>query len=131
MNATEIVIREVQGDGGFQMRQLLAESIGQPRKAPKLHSHGQVLPFDKAGGDMIGIGIASADFGYNLRDARRGVPRIGAVVMAEVPEQFHKLREVRILSKALTPNRVKTTKKTSSNARILAPFSRVSLHLGS
>jgi hypothetical protein len=31
MNAAEIVIREVQSDGGFQVRQLLAESIGQAR----------------------------------------------------------------------------------------------------
>jgi hypothetical protein len=57
MNTAEIVIREVKGDGGFQVRQLLAESVGQPRKAPKFHSHGQILPFDKAGRNMIGIGI--------------------------------------------------------------------------
>jgi len=31
MNATEIVVREVQGDSGFQMRQLLAERIDEPQ----------------------------------------------------------------------------------------------------
>ena len=41
MNATEIVIREVQGDGGFQVRQLLAERIGESGKASHLHPHGQ------------------------------------------------------------------------------------------
>jgi hypothetical protein len=34
MNTATVVIREVQRNGGFQMRQLLAESIGEARKAP-------------------------------------------------------------------------------------------------
>ena len=74
MNATEIVIREVQGDGGFQVRQLLAERIGESGKAPHLHPHGQVLPLDKAGRDVVRIGIASPHLGYNLRDPWWGVP---------------------------------------------------------
>ncbi len=60
MNATEIVIREVQGDGGFQVRQLLAERIGESGKAPHLHTHGQLLPLDKAGRDVVRIGIAGS-----------------------------------------------------------------------
>jgi hypothetical protein len=39
MNPTEIVIREMQADSGFQMRQLFAESVRQPRKTAKLHPH--------------------------------------------------------------------------------------------
>src|SRR6266852_4924850 len=72
--SAEIVIREVQGDGGFQMRQLLAESNREPRKAPKLHSHGQVLPFYKAGRNVPRIRIASPHLGYNLDDWAWGVP---------------------------------------------------------
>ena len=78
MNATEIVIREVQGNGGFQMRQLLTESVRQPRESAHLHSHGQVLPFHEAGRNLIGVGVALSDFGYRLRDLRWGVPRIRA-----------------------------------------------------
>src|SRR6266852_8085750 len=74
MNTTKVVIREVQGDRGFQMRQLLAERIGEPRKAPKLHSHGQVLPFYKAGRNVPRIRIASPHLGYNLDDWAWGVP---------------------------------------------------------
>jgi hypothetical protein len=31
MYAAQVVVREVQGDGSFQMRQLLAESVCEPR----------------------------------------------------------------------------------------------------
>jgi len=95
MNAAEIVIREVQGNCSPQMRQLLAERIGEPRKAPKLHPHGQVLPFDKAGGDVIFVGPAVNDLGYDLRDAWWGVPRFGAALkLAVITEQLYQLREV-------------------------------------
>jgi hypothetical protein len=47
MDAAEIIVREVHGDGSFQVRQLLAERIGQPRKSPHRHSYSQVLPFHK------------------------------------------------------------------------------------
>jgi hypothetical protein len=43
MNAAEIVVREVGRDGGSQVRQLFAEGIGDPRKSPHRHSHGEVL----------------------------------------------------------------------------------------
>lgn len=38
MDTTEIVLREMQGNSGFVMRQFLAERIGQPRQAANLHS---------------------------------------------------------------------------------------------
>jgi hypothetical protein len=43
MNATEIVIREVQRNRGFQVRQFLAEGVGEPRKTAHRHSHMQIL----------------------------------------------------------------------------------------
>jgi hypothetical protein len=63
----------MQRDSGFQMRQLLAERIREPRKTPHRHSHGQVLPLHKRSTDVSGVGIALSDFGYNPRDvaARR------------------------------------------------------------
>src|SRR5579863_8025542 len=98
MNATEIVIREVQCNGGFQVRELLAESVRESSKAAHLHSHGQILPFHKASRDLIGFGVALSDFGYRLRDLWWGVPRIRA--LSVVPENLHKLREVHVRPKA-------------------------------
>src|SRR5712692_9335426 len=99
MNTAEIVIGEVQCDSGFQVRELLAEGIRQPRKAPKLHSHGEVLPFYKASRDVLGVGLAKSNLGYNLRDAWWGVPPFGAVELAVIPKQFHKLGEVHVQAK--------------------------------
>jgi hypothetical protein len=48
MNTAEIVKGEVQGDSGPKMCELFRERIGEPRKTPHRHSHGQVLPFHNA-----------------------------------------------------------------------------------
>jgi hypothetical protein len=104
MHTTEIVIREVQGNRSFKVRQLLAESIRKPRKAPKLCSHGQVLPLHVTSRDVIFVRPSVYDFGYNLRDSWWGIPRVGAIVLSVIPEQFHKLREVG-LSREDTLNR--------------------------
>jgi hypothetical protein len=101
MNATEIVIREVQSDSGFQMRQLLAERIRKPRKSPHRHSHGQVLSFYERRADVSGVGVALSDFGYNPRDAWWGVPRIRAVELAKIAKHLGELGEVHIRAKAL------------------------------
>ena len=76
MNTAEIVIREVQSNRGFQIVQLLGERIGQSGKPSHCHPHCEVLPFHVRRADMVGIGIARADFGYNLHDWAWGVPRI-------------------------------------------------------
>ena len=81
MNTAEVVIREVQGDSGFQILQLARESVGEPRQSPQLHSHGQILPFHIAGRDVFGIGNAAANFGYNLhRESPFQVPRLLGLV---------------------------------------------------
>ena len=90
MNAVEVVIREVQGNRSFQMRQLPAERIPKPRKASHRHAHCNVLPFDEARLDFFGIRIARADLGYNLREQWWGVLRIG---IFHVTKEFHKLRK--------------------------------------
>jgi hypothetical protein len=100
MNAAEIVVREVQSDSGFQVRQLLAERIREPRKTPHRHSHSQILPLNKRSADMTGIGITLSDFGYNPRDSRRGVPRIGAIELSVIAKHFRELREVAIRPEA-------------------------------
>ena len=96
MNTAEIVVREVQGDSGFQVRQLFAERIRKPRQSPHLHSHSEVLPFHVASRDVVRIGPSVDDLGYDLRDPWWGVPRVGAIVLSVIPEQFYKLREVNL-----------------------------------
>ncbi len=58
MHPAKGVVREVQGDSGFQMRQFLAESVRQPREPAKLHPHREVLPFHKASRNVPRIRIA-------------------------------------------------------------------------
>ena len=59
MNTAEVVIREMQGDRRFQMCQLLAESIREPRKSSVRHARGEILPFYKTGGDVTLVRIAA------------------------------------------------------------------------
>ena len=68
MNTAEIVVGKMQSARCFQVHQFLAESVRQPREPPKLHPHREILPLYKAGRDVLGIGIASSDLGYNLDD---------------------------------------------------------------
>jgi hypothetical protein len=100
MDTAEIVVSEVQRDGGFQVSQFLAKSIRQARESANRHSHGKVLPFHVTGRDVSWIRIASSDSGYNLHDWTWGVPRIG-VGLAPLAKQFHELREVKVQAEGI------------------------------
>lgn len=117
MNATEIVVSEMQSNRGLEMRQLLAESERQPRKTTHLLTHGQVAALHEARGNMGGIRIASTHFGYNPLDRTWGVPRIGAVILSEVPEQFSELREIYIKAKCLRNARSVVNQSICRNLR--------------
>src|SRR5271166_6485828 len=93
MNAAEIIEREVQSDSSFQVRQLLTERIGKPRKAPHRLPHGEIAALYKTGGDVRFVGPSVNDSGYDLRDSWWGVPRFGAVDVP-IPEQLNQLSEV-------------------------------------
>ncbi len=69
MNAAEIVMREMQADGGFQVRQLLAKGVRQPCEPPAHHTKGEILPFDVAGTYEHGIGGSGDHFGHGLHEA--------------------------------------------------------------
>ena len=73
MNTAEIIVREVQRDGGFQVRQLFAEGVGEPRQPAKLHSHGQVLAFHVARRNVAHARVTDPYLGYNLRDSSNTV----------------------------------------------------------
>lgn len=98
MNAAEIVVREVQRDGCFQILQFLAESISQARESADRHTHSEVLALHKASRDVVRVRASVNNLGYNLRDSWWGVPRVGAIVLSIIPEQFHKLRKIRLSS---------------------------------
>lgn len=46
MHSAKIVMHDVQANGCNVMIQLLAETVGQPRKPPLLHAERQILPLD-------------------------------------------------------------------------------------
>src|SRR5947207_82506 len=98
MHAAEIVIREVQGNGSFQVRQFFAESVRQPCQSAKLHPHREILALNVRRADMVGIGVTAAYFGYDLHDWPWGIPRVG-IMLAPIAKQFRQLREVNISSK--------------------------------
>src|SRR5260370_4674917 len=76
------------------------KGIVQARKAAKLHSHREVLPFDKTGRNMVRVGVALSNLGYNPRNAWWGVPRFGSVELSIIAKQFRQLCEVHIRSEA-------------------------------
>jgi len=98
IHTAEVVIRKMQGNGGFQIRQLLAERIGKPRQSSHLHSNRQVLPLDVASRNVPRIRIASPHLGYNRDDWAWGVPR-SRVMLPIVPVQLGQLGEANIQPK--------------------------------
>ena len=97
MNTAEIVIREVQGNGGFEVRQLLAVGVRQARQSAKLHPHGEVLPLYVTSRNVAHARIPDSHLGYNLCDSWWGVPPF--VMLPEVTKQLDELSEVHIQPK--------------------------------
>src|SRR5258708_12196277 len=102
VDTAQVVVREVQGDGGFQVRQFLAESVCEARKAAKLHSHRQILPLNKTCRNVFGIGVTLSHLGYNPRNAWWGVSCLRAVELAVVAKHFRQLPEVHVCTETLS-----------------------------
>jgi hypothetical protein len=49
-------VGEVERDGCGQILDLLGEGVRQPREPAHAHPHGQVLPLDEAGVDVLRVG---------------------------------------------------------------------------
>ena len=81
MNTTKIVIREMQSNRSFQMREPFAESIREPRQSAKLHSQGQVLPFHVGCADMLNVRLSNQGYYRNPLYVRRTVPLFALVVL--------------------------------------------------
>src|SRR6266481_2635486 len=99
MNTAEIVIREVQGDSGFQIAKFLRKGIGQSGKPSHLHSHGQILSFHKRRADIFLNRVPLFNLGDRLKDWAWGV--FGRVVMlAVIAIEFYQLSEVNVCAKS-------------------------------
>ena len=68
MNTTEIVVAEMQCDGGFQVLDLLRECIRESRESAAHHAKREILPFDEARADVFSVRIATDHLGYGLRE---------------------------------------------------------------
>ena len=68
MNTAKVVISEVQSNSGAKILDLLAEGIGEPRKASAHHSQGQILSFDVRRTDIALVGITNDSLGYRLNE---------------------------------------------------------------
>ena len=124
MNTAEVVKREVQGNGSFQVRQFLTVGVREPRQSAKLHPHCKVLPFHVARSGLINgsgalkiqglvgshpiyetsssrnvadAGISDSNLGYNLRDSWWGVPPF--IMLPKIPKQLYELRKIHVQTK--------------------------------
>jgi hypothetical protein len=56
MHPHHVVVCEVQGDSGFQVRELLAVGVRQACQAAKLHPHRKVTALNIAGRNVLRVG---------------------------------------------------------------------------
>jgi len=73
VRAAKVVVREMKRDGGLQVFQLLAESVGQASKSAHAHAHGQVLTLNQACRNMNRVWTTCDDSPLHMRHLRRGV----------------------------------------------------------
>jgi len=99
MNANEVVKRHVERDSRFQVVQLLAERIGEPRKASQMHSHAQVGAFDVTGGYSGDLRAADDLDWYSVQNLCRRIPIRPFAVLPSV--NFDELRVVHFRSEAI------------------------------
>lgn len=86
VNSGEIVIYEVQGHRRLQVIDLLGEAVGQSRKSPHGHSHGQILPLDKRRGNVPPIREAGDSIPSSSKAFRRAV---SLLLLWRFPKQLH------------------------------------------
>ena len=73
MNPDKVVVHVVDRERRDVVLQFLRERISQSRHASNLHSHGKILPFNKARADMALIGISDLRLFLGPQAFGRGV----------------------------------------------------------
>src|SRR2546425_11261785 len=74
MDSGEIVKHKMQVHGGPKSEEFFRECISKPGEAPHAHSHSQVLPFNIAGRNMVGVRVARHDTCTSTAAPSRAVP---------------------------------------------------------
>src|ERR1039458_1972074 len=75
VDATEIIVREPQGNRSRMILYLLGKRISKSGESPDAHSHRKVLPLYETSTHMLGIGIAAHNLHVAANALRRGVSR--------------------------------------------------------
>jgi hypothetical protein len=99
MNANKVVKRHIERDSRFQVVQLLAERIGESRKAAKMHSHAQIGPLDVTGRDSFDLRTATDLDWYSVQNLCRRIPVGAFAVLPSV--NFDELGVVHFRSEAI------------------------------
>src|SRR6185437_272298 len=98
VDSHEIIKSKMQSNRGFQIVELLRESIRQPRHASDRHAHREVLAFHVRSRNVLCIRFALSDLGYNLDDWAWGV-FCSVVMLAIISVQFRQSGKVHIGTK--------------------------------
>jgi len=75
VDLAEIVVHIVECDCCCMVLKFFGERIGQTCEATYVHSHGQVLPLDIAGRNVIAVRVAANDLSFDADALGRGIPR--------------------------------------------------------
>ena len=101
MNPNEVVVHVVDRDGRDVVLDLLRERIGESREPANLHPHREVLAFDIAGADMLGIGIADQRFLLAANAFRRAVlPCAGSTLIDRSTIPLNQGRIVHVIAES-------------------------------
>ena len=115
MDPHEVIMRVVQRNGRLEIRQLLAERIGQAGKSPVFHAHGKILALNKTCRNVLRIRIAYkylllAPDHFRRRVASATGVRLGC-------EHFEQLRVVNLRIERAADRTVVRGKRIGRNLR--------------
>jgi len=114
VSPTQIVPADIKSDGGFQVVELLAEGVHQPRESAQVHPKIQIRSFDVARANVPQVRVAT-NWGWDrLDNLGRAVPVRAGVVRLSV--KFDELRE-----EPTTKKSGRLTVEESRRISVLAP----------
>ena len=80
MDTARVIPRHVQRNGGFQVIELLTETVGQTGETAQLHTQSQIRAFNVTGADVFRIGTPNDIAWDQIPNLARAVP-VGASVL--------------------------------------------------
>lgn len=73
MDTHKVVIEKVNSKRGPEAGQTLGKGVGEPGKSSHLHPHGQVLPLNQAGGNVLSDGVPRDGENVDTDDTARRI----------------------------------------------------------